>query len=324
MILNLGSSSVGFVLTVITNVGATVTVSKAGSRVYTKTADAYGTASFKNLSRGTWTITLSNGSDSFSKTVELTGDCTVKYPLNTLPTFTYDGTYEIVDDEDTAIDNSTGNWKIRFLTSGTLNFTELNGAADGIDVFVVGGGGGGGRGGGGGGGYTKLGTATPTTGTSYTITVGAGGGSKAAGGESSAFGVIANGGATPSASYCGANGGSGGGGYAGDGKGGDGGSDGSDGATVGSNAGGTGQGTTTREFCESGATLYAGGGGGGCGPYGGTGGGAGGAGGGGSGSKSNTGNNAIANTGGGGGGDGGGNGTGGSGGSGIVIIRNAR
>lgn len=320
MILNLGSSSVGFVLTVITNVGATVTVSKAGSRVYTKTADAYGTASFKNLSRGTWTITLSNGSDSFSKTVELTGDCTVKYPLNTLPTFTYDGTYEIVDDEDTAIDNSTGNWKIRFLTSGTLNFTELNGAADGIDVFVVGGGAGGDRGGGGGG-YTGIATVTPEVGVDYPIVVGAGGGKHADGGSSSAFGFSVEGGKTPTATYAGGNGGSGGGAYYGDGSGGAGGSDGSDGVST-KNPGGTGQGTTTREFHESGATLYAGGGGGGT-PSGRTPG-SGGAGGGAAGTAGNygTGNSATTpNTGGGGGG--GANG-GGYGASGIVIIRNAR
>lgn len=318
MILNLGSSSVGFVLTVITNVGATVTVSKAGSRVYTKTADAYGTASFKNLSRGTWTITLSNGSDSFSKTVELTGDCTVKYPLNTLPTFTYDGTYEIVDDEDTAIDNSTGNWKIRFLTSGTLNFTELNGAADGIDVFVVGGGAGGDRGGGGSG-YTRIATVTPEVGVDYPIVVGAGGAQHADGGNSSAFGLSVEGGKTPTVTYAGGNGGCGGGAYTGGGKGGDGGSDGSNGGS-GSDSGGTGQGTTTREFHESGAKLYAGAGGGGSNQTAGSGGDGGGANGG-AGAYVSGNSASPQNTGAGGGGAYMG---GGSGASGIVIIRNAR
>lgn len=39
-----------------------------------------------------------------------------------------------------------GNWKIRFLTSGTLTFTKLNGWNGQLDVFFVGGGGAGGNG----------------------------------------------------------------------------------------------------------------------------------------------------------------------------------
>ena len=35
--------------------------------------------------------------------------------LNTIPTFTYTGEYEIVDDDGNTITASTGNWKIRFL-----------------------------------------------------------------------------------------------------------------------------------------------------------------------------------------------------------------
>ena len=65
------------------------------------------------------------------------------------------GTYQVLDGGD-------GNWRIKFLSSGT--FTPLKNMT--IDAFLVGGGGGGGRGvymngdslyggGGGGGGYTK-------------------------------------------------------------------------------------------------------------------------------------------------------------------------
>lgn len=70
-----------------------------------------------------------------------------------LPEFTYTGTYSFIDD-------GSKNWRIRFLTSGTLVFQKIG---TNIDLFLVGGGGGGGpgwpgdpyhAGGGGGGGYT--------------------------------------------------------------------------------------------------------------------------------------------------------------------------
>ena len=65
------------------------------------------------------------------------------YSTTTIPTFTYTGNYEVVDDDDNVIsdvDSYEGNWKIRFLTSGTFESTSdvL------VDVFLVGGGGGGG------------------------------------------------------------------------------------------------------------------------------------------------------------------------------------
>lgn len=195
-------------------------------------------------------------------------------PRNT-PEFTYTGDYAIVDDNDNAISDFatwTGNWKIRFLTSGTLTFTNLNGAGNGIDVFLVGGGGAGGlgwnsAGAGGGGGYTKTVKAvTVTANVAYPIVVGAGGtvtstAKSGDGGITSAFGSSASGG-------------SGGGGIDRNGDILDGGNGGSGGAnyrvtngagTDGSNAnpGGTGQGTTTKEFGESSGRLYSGGGQGG-------------------------------------------------------------
>lgn len=114
-----------------------------------------------------------------------------------LPTFTYTGgDYEIVDDDNNIITNTTtymGNWKIRFLSSGTLTISDLGCASDGIDAFIVGGGGngasgtrytGGSAGGGGGGGGSAI-TVTRiaiSTGTSYSIVVGAAT-------ENSSFGV---------------------------------------------------------------------------------------------------------------------------------------
>lgn len=192
------------------------------------------------------------------------------------PEFTYDGDYQLLDDGDK-------NWRIKFLTSGTLNISKLAGATDGIDVFCVGGGGGGAGGtgynsdgaigGGGGGGYTKT-----TCGVvieknmSYTITIGAGGSGGPAGdngssgGSTSAFNITANGGGGgykiggTNTKRCGGNGGSGGGSGRDSDKEASYGSGGTDGGKGGGTWGGTGQGTTTREFAESTGTLYASGG----------------------------------------------------------------
>lgn len=318
-------------LTITAPVGATVTVSKDGKSKPSKVATT-GTVVFKELETGTWTITITNGTDTATKTVEIKADYQAAISFSTIPDFTYTGDFEIVSDDDQPITVSQGNWKIRFLTSGTLIFTNLNGAENGIDVFLVGGGGGGSRAAGGGG-YTKtLKAVKVTVGTAYAIEVGAGGiagvgNSKAgsSGGTSNAFGVSANGGEAKTngaSSYVGSNGGSGGGAGSSNGAGGQGGSDGSDGFhRDGTHRdSGTGQGATTREFGESGGKLYAGGGGG----VGTTTPANGGAGGGGAGGSTSGGaTSGETNTGGGGGGAAN-NKAGGSGGSGIVVIRNTR
>lgn len=245
-----------------------------------------------------------------------------------IPEFTYTGDYEIVNDADEPITTSQDNWKIRFLTSGILKFQALNGAENGIDVFLVGGGGGGHgdrcAGGGGGGGYTTTGLAVSVdAGKSYEIYIGAGGAAGSDGGNSSAFGLTADGGKDggTNANLYGGNGGSGGGGFGHQYNAGNGGSDGSNAAS--GYYPGKGQGTTTREFGDPEARLYSGGGGGGTGSsfdYG-----KGGAGGGGNGGKSSVDpTSGTANTGGGGGGGPDGSKGGAAGGSGIVIIRNRR
>lgn len=234
-----------------------------------------------------------------------------------LPVYAYTGNASLLND-------GSYNWRIKFLTSGVLNFSSLGNGADGIDVFLVGGGAGSSHKsgsnycGGGGGGYTTTQTGIVVSeGTAYTIVVGAGGAAyvgNGTGGTSSAFNVSANGGNTASGSHYanGGSGGSGGGGGAwtslvnGGGGGHNGGSGGQGLGSEGNGAGGAGQGTTTREFGESTGDLYAGGGGGSGSNYG-----AGGSGGGGSNSAGTT------NLGGGGSGNY-------QGGSGIVIIRNHR
>lgn len=317
-----GGGGTGGTLTVNAPAGVTATIYKADKN-QTKIVDSNGYVVFKRLETGTWTLTITDGEQTATKSVMITADYSAFMSFNRLPDFTYTGDFEIVNDEDEVITVSQDDWKIRFLTSGTLTFTALNGAEDGIDVFLVGGGGGGGNAStgtsdafGGGGGYTTTEKSVPVVvGEPYEIIVGAGGSAATDGGSTSAFSVSADGGKAGSA---GGAGGSGGGGI-----GGVGGSDGSNGG----NNGGSGQGTTTMEFGESNATLYAGGGGGGISggtpsPV------PGGDGGGGAGSHQAgmTGQNGTDNLGGGGGGGSayGGSASGGAGGSGIVIIRNAR
>ena len=180
-----------------------------------------------------------------------------------LPEFTYTGTYSLLDD-------GGRNWRIKFLTSGTL--TLLSNTVV-IDIFLVGGGAGGSRSAGSsGGGYTVTERSIGWgKGNSYPIVIGAGGigrtgssGSGTNGGTTTGFSCTANGGqagsydATIVANRVGGSGGSGGAGYASTGTayGGTNGSDGDDAVAI----GGTGQGFTTKEFEETGGTLYSSGG----------------------------------------------------------------
>lgn len=248
------------------------------------------------------------------------------------PEFTYTGAHQLVDDGKVS---GKQNWRLKLLTSGTLNFTKIDGS---LDVFLAGGGGSGGPDGwssGGGGGYTKniIGL-VPNIGSEYSIVIGAGGASVSTGfvgndgGITSAFGSSALGGKRGqnrdvSPEGKGGDGGSGGGGQCGFGNitggNGSGGSDGGDGQGGGNGSlGGKGQGTTTRAFGDINGELYCGGG---SGAHSSNFGGTPGAGGGGEGvsnSNPSQGKNGVTNTGGGGGG------MRGAGGSGIVILRNHR
>ena len=201
-----------------------------------------------------------------------------------VPQFTYTGEYSFIDD-------GSGNWRIKFLTSGVLTYTK-----DVIvDVFLVGAGGGGKSGStaraGGGSGYTKtVKSVTIKKKTRYTIEIGVSGES-VDGGNTSAFGATADGGKLGGRTlFNGGDGGSGGGAFKATG-----GVNGANGNSFSPYIGGKGQGTTTHEFGETTGDLYASGGSG----------------------VSNGATAGAANT-----GDGGDIGK--AGGSGIVVIRNAR
>lgn len=249
--------------------------------------------------------------------ISSTATLTVDDSMYRTPVFTYDGTYALTDDSGTTVAQNTmcDNWKLKFTTGGTITFTKLNSAANGIDVFCVGGGGGSGKGcgdalcsgGGGGGGYTKTVKKVSVNTTSYTITVGSGGSKGSGGGKTSAFSCEAKGGNAGGTANAhngwnpgGAGGSGGGAGAWNNNLGGAGGTNGGNGGNRGDRTGGTGQGTTTREFGESSGTLYSTGGSG----------------------QANA--NGSGNTGNGGSSKNQSEGTGYSGGSGIVVIRNTR
>ena len=337
----------------------TITYNLGGGSATNPTSYTYETNTFTltNPTRKDYTFlgwTGSNGTTP-SKTVTIpkgsTGNRTYtanwQLACSNTPVYTYTGRHQFIND-------GNGNWRIKFLTSGTFTLTKPL-CSNTIDAFLVGGGAGGFNGGnennfesggaGGGGGYTRTSKYVQITiNTPYQIVIGSGGGVASNGGSSSAFGFIASGGY---ASSNGGNGGSGGG-AGGSWDGNPGGSNGASGNGLGQTvqAGPNGETGNTCEFGEypcSTDKLYSGGGGGGAGGqsyiagnYGARGA-SGGAGGGGKGGDSDSwssgywesqpGGAGTANTGGGGGGGGSSaNGIepGGIGGSGIVIIRNSR
>lgn len=153
-------------------------------------------------------------------------------------------------------------WKLKVLRTGKLTFINLPDSK--VDIFLVGAGGKGGSDAGGGGGYTLTQKEiTIENKSTYDVTIGGFENQK----NTSAFGYTANSGADANGVH-GGSGGSGGGagGYSCKAAGSDGGN-GTGGTAWSSSAGsnitsrgGTGQGSTTREFGENGAKLYSSGG----------------------------------------------------------------
>ena len=117
----------GAALTVNAPAAATVTVSKDG-KSKTKVAGADGVAVFKGLSTGEWTVTITNGTDTSTDTVQLTADYEtiitffsatihVTYPAGSTCTAT-DGTTTL-----TAPDTS-GTWDCVVPNAGTWTVSE--------------------------------------------------------------------------------------------------------------------------------------------------------------------------------------------------------
>lgn len=176
-----------------------------------------------------------------------------------LPRYSYTGDHQLIKDEN-------NHWRIKFLSSGVLEWLSEDAQ---IDVFLVGGGGSGSAGGGGGG-YTQTHKKQILEKNQRVqVYVGAGG-EDGSGGTSYYGNLYAQGGTSTRSNGIGGDGGSGGGGGERgsdpsnpSGTAGRGGSDGGNGEDLSSYSyGGRGQGRTTREFGEPEGALYSGGGGG--------------------------------------------------------------
>lgn len=132
-----GGGSSGATLTITGVVGATVTVSKDG-KTYTRTISSSGTAVFKGLSTGTWTVTMSGGGQSTTRTVEITADysltiayfsatITITYPANSTCVVTDSSGATIASDTNTGTSAKT--WTATVGATGTYTVTAT--ATDG-------------------------------------------------------------------------------------------------------------------------------------------------------------------------------------------------
>lgn len=133
-----GGSGTGATLTVTAPAGATITVSKDG-KSKNKISDSSGAAVFKGLSTGTWTLTISDGSQTASKPVMITADYSaeitffaatihITYPAGSTCTAT-DGVTTL-----TAPDTS-GTWDCVVPNAGTWTVTVVDkGWSDAAEV----------------------------------------------------------------------------------------------------------------------------------------------------------------------------------------------
>ena len=298
MILNVvsGGNEDYYPLAIHTNIGAEVVVENE-YETFTKIADDNGCAAFC-LTEGVWNVTSTKDGQSKTISINISEDNNNSFDMivNFMPQFTYSGKYELIAE-------NTKDWHIKLKTTGDLIFTELVGANDGIEVFLVGGGNGGdagndsGGGRGGNGGATRTESVEISTNNVYAVTI------VSSGGNTSAFGYNATAGGGSSGGKAGLLSMTDGGPHGGDGSNG------------------------KYAFGDTAHARYGAGGGGGAAAWDSASGSAGSGGdyGGGNGGAVNAvGSNGKSNTGGGGGGSGWGSNRGSSGGSGIVIIRNKR
>lgn len=136
-----GGGGTGCTLTITAPVGATVTVSKDGKSKPSKVATT-GTVVFKGLETGTWTITITNGTDTASKTVEVKADyqaeitffsatINITYPAGLVCTATNGSTTLNAPD-------TSGTWACVVPNAGTWMVSLSSGFAEKVTVAVTG------------------------------------------------------------------------------------------------------------------------------------------------------------------------------------------
>ena len=136
-----GGGGTGCTLTITAPVGATVTISKDGKSKPSKVATT-GTVVFKGLETGTWTITITDGTETASKTVEIKADyqaeitffsatLQITYPAGLTCTAT-DGVTTL-----TAPDTS-GTWACVVPNAGTWTVALGNGLREAVTIAATG------------------------------------------------------------------------------------------------------------------------------------------------------------------------------------------
>ena len=134
---NTGGSGSGGTLTVTGIAGHTVTATKDG-KTYTRTFNSSGVAVFKGLSTGTWTLTMTGGGQTATRTVDVTADYAVTityfsatinitYPANSTCVVTNAGGQTVASDTNTG--TSTKTWTATVNAKGTYTVTAT--ATDG-------------------------------------------------------------------------------------------------------------------------------------------------------------------------------------------------
>lgn len=128
---NTGGGGSGGTLTVTGIAGHTVTATKDG-KTYTRTFNSGGVAVFKGLSTGTWTLTMTGGGQTATRTVDVTADyavaityfsatINVTYPANSTCVVTDSRGATIASNTNTGTDTKT--WTATVNTTGTYTVT---------------------------------------------------------------------------------------------------------------------------------------------------------------------------------------------------------
>lgn len=139
MIFNMvgGGGGSGATLVVSSPANVSVTVSK-DDKSYTKNSGSLGSATFKGLSTGTWTVTISGNGQTATKTIEITADyaitiaffsasINITYPANSTCIVTNAGSQTVASDTNTT--SSTKTWTAIVSATGTYTVTAT--ATDG-------------------------------------------------------------------------------------------------------------------------------------------------------------------------------------------------
>lgn len=139
MIFNMvgGGGGSGATLVVSSPANVSVTVSK-DDKSYTKNSGSLGSATFKGLATGTWTVTISGNGQTATKTIEITADyaitiaffsasINITYPANSNCVVTNSGGQTVASDTNTG--SSTKTWTATVGATGTYTVTAT--ATDG-------------------------------------------------------------------------------------------------------------------------------------------------------------------------------------------------